>query len=63
MPFEIVKEPYLEKLRAEVTELKRLVDGEPTELTITYAWASFDKIKAALSRLSPNRPEIWHNRP
>jgi hypothetical protein len=59
---EIVKEPYLEQLRTEVTELKRLVEGEPNDLVVTRAWASFDKIKEALSQLCPNHPQILLHR-
>jgi hypothetical protein len=62
MTLQIVKEPYLGQLRTEVTELKRLVDGEPNEMVVTHAWASFAKIKEALSQLCPNHPEIMRHR-
>lgn len=55
---EIVKDPYLEQLRTAVSELKRLVDGEPNELVVTQAWASFAKAKEALGQLCPNHPAI-----
>jgi hypothetical protein len=34
---DIVREPYLRQLRTEVSELKRLVDGEPNEQVVTQA--------------------------
>lgn len=58
MPLEIVREPYLEQLRENVAELKRLADGNPNIIVVAQAWASFDKIKEALSQLCPNHPQI-----
>ena len=59
---EIVREPYLERLRAEIAELNRLVDGEPDVTTVTQAWTTFDRIKDALAHLCPNHPQIWAHR-
>jgi hypothetical protein len=59
---QIDKEPHLETLRDQVNELKRLVDGEPNEQTITYTWNAFGKIKDALGSLAPNHPFIMHCR-
>jgi hypothetical protein len=59
---DIIKDPYLDRLRSAVSELKRLVDGEPTETSVTHAWASFDKIKDTLGHLCPNHPEILRHR-
>jgi hypothetical protein len=58
MALQLVKEPYLERLRAAVSEFKKVVDEEPDDAVIGHAWASFDKIKEALSQLSPNHPQI-----
>lgn len=58
---EIVKEPYLERLRTEVSELKRLIDGEPNDLVVTQAWNSVGKIKEALGQLCPNHPAIMQH--
>lgn len=58
---EIVKEPYLGQLRTEAAELKRLLDEEPNTIVVTQAWASFDKIKNALSQLCPNHSAIWQH--
>jgi hypothetical protein len=55
---QIVKEPYLRQLRTEVTELKRLVDGEPDATVAALAWASLAKIKQTLGELCPNHPAI-----
>jgi hypothetical protein len=55
---EIVKDPYLGQLRDGVSELKRLVDGEPTDQSVTQAWAAFARVKGALGQLCPNHPEI-----
>jgi hypothetical protein len=62
MPLEIVKDPYLGQLRTEISELKRLLDGEPNEIVVTKAWAAFDKIKDAMGQLCPNHPEILPHR-
>jgi hypothetical protein len=59
---DIVKVPHLATLRAQVEELKRLVDGEPNEQIITQAWIAFDKIEAELKNLAPNHPLIWAHR-
>ena len=58
MPLEIVKEPYLKQLRAEVAALKRIVDGEPDQIAVARAWASLGKITEALSELCPNHSHI-----
>jgi hypothetical protein len=62
MALPLVKEPYLEQLRAEVAKLQRLVDSEPNDVVITHAWTSFDKIKENLSQLCPNHPQILAHR-
>jgi hypothetical protein len=62
MALEIAKEPYLRQLRAEVAELKKLVDAEPDDAIIGRAWASFDKIKKSLGSLCPNHPQIMAHR-
>ncbi len=59
---QIEKVPHLSILRDEVNELKRLVDGEPNEQTITQAWNAFGKIKDALGELAPNHPFIMRYR-
>lgn len=58
---EIVREPYLAQLRTEVSELKRLMDGEPNDQVVTQAWASFARIKEGLGHLAPNHPAILHH--
>jgi hypothetical protein len=58
---EIVKEPYLARLRTEASELKRLIDGEPNDLVVTQAWASVGKIKEALAQLCPNHPAVMQH--
>ena len=55
---EIVKEPHLEQLRDAVSELKRIVDGEPNIQTVGQAWRTFEKVKEALASLSPNQPGL-----
>lgn len=62
MTIEIVKEPYLKQLRTEVTALKRVVDGEPDQISVARAWASLGKIQEALSELCPNHPHILQHR-
>jgi hypothetical protein len=59
---QIEKVPHLATLRDEVSQLKRLVDGEPDEQTITQAWNTFGKIKDALGELAPNHPLILRYR-
>jgi hypothetical protein len=58
MPLEIVKQPYLDQLRAEVAVLKRVVEGEPDRVAVARAWASVGKIQEALRELCPNHPHI-----
>lgn len=57
---EIVKGPHLEQLRTDVSELKRLVDGEPNFKVVTDAWAMVTRIKQALAELCPNHHEVFH---
>jgi hypothetical protein len=57
-----VREPYLAQLRAEVTELKLLLDNDPNEIIVTRAWNSLAKIKNALGALCPNHPAIMQYR-
>jgi hypothetical protein len=58
MPLEIVKQPYLDQLRAEVALLKRVLEGEPDQVAVARAWASVGKIQEALRELCPNHPHI-----
>ena len=58
---ELVRDPYLERLRAEISELKRLVDGEPNEIVVTQAWTVFSRLKDALGHLCPNHPMVYPN--
>lgn len=58
---EIVRDPYLGQLRDAVGELKRLVDGEPNDQSVTQAWSAFDKVKEALGQLCPNHPQVSHH--
>jgi hypothetical protein len=58
---QVAKDPYLDQLRSEVSELKRLVDGEPNDQVINQAWAAFARIKEALGQLSPNHPAIMQH--
>jgi hypothetical protein len=48
MDMEIIKEPYLARLRNEVTGLQGIVDTAPDELGVTRAWASVSKVIEAL---------------
>jgi hypothetical protein len=50
IPMEMVKTLQAETLQAEVTEFKRVVEGNNE----AAAWASFFKIKDALSQLYPD---------
>jgi hypothetical protein len=59
---DIIKVPHLATLRAEIGELKQMVDGEPNEQIITQAWIVFDKIESGLKNLAPNHPLIWAHR-
>jgi hypothetical protein len=59
---EIVEEPHLAQLRNEVSELQRIVDAEPDDITVTRAWASIFKTIEALKDLCPNHREILRYR-
>ncbi len=62
MSMELVEVPYLDQLRTEVDELKRIVYGTPNDVSVTQAWASLDKVKEAISQLCPNHPQIMYHR-
>jgi hypothetical protein len=62
MTLELVKDPHLAQLRAEVKRLQGIVDAEPSVAAVSGAWTSLDKIKMALSQLCPNHPEVWVHR-
>jgi len=53
----IVRE-HLHELRVAVSELSRLVSGEPNDVAIGDAWRQVDKIKSALGNLTPNHPAL-----
>ena len=55
---EIIKEPFLQQLRAEVAVLKRTLDAEPDQV-LARAWASLGKIQDALVELCPKHPHVW----
>lgn len=53
---DFVKEPHLDNLRKSVSELQRLVYGEPTDQSIVRTWNTLKGVKDALERHCPNYP-------
>ena len=57
----IVRE-HLPRLQDAVTELGRLLQGTPNDVTVGAVWRQIDVVKEELKQLAPNHPEILRHR-